>query len=90
MGEWSEYFEDFPEDNPANQVNGKYDPEGAARIRAQELQRAKVLRESKALQKSLMRLRLRQSAIRIESLSEANNRSEQTDAVKGSKRRYWK
>ena len=53
MGEWSEYFEDFPEENPANQVNGKYDPEGAARIRAQELQRAKVLRESKALQKKL-------------------------------------
>ena len=24
MGEWSEYFEDFPEENPANWVNGAY------------------------------------------------------------------
>lgn len=22
MGEWSEYFEDYPEENPANYVNG--------------------------------------------------------------------
>ncbi len=26
MGEWSEYFEDFPEENPANWVNGKFNP----------------------------------------------------------------
>ena len=25
MGEWSEYFEDFPEENPGNYVNGKPD-----------------------------------------------------------------
>ena len=24
MGEWSEYFDDFPEENPANWVNGVY------------------------------------------------------------------
>ena len=27
MGEWSEYFEDFPEENPANWINGRYDPQ---------------------------------------------------------------
>lgn len=26
MGEWSDYFEDFPEENPANWVNGKFNP----------------------------------------------------------------
>jgi len=29
MGEWSEYFEDFPEENPGNYLNGKFDPAGA-------------------------------------------------------------
>jgi hypothetical protein len=24
MGEWSDYFEDFPEENPANWVNGRF------------------------------------------------------------------
>ena len=23
MGEWSEYFEDFPEENPANWISGE-------------------------------------------------------------------
>ena len=27
MGEWSEYFEDFPEENPAHYVGGRFDPE---------------------------------------------------------------
>jgi hypothetical protein len=26
MGEWSDYFEDFPEENPGNYVNGVFDP----------------------------------------------------------------
>lgn len=34
MGEWSEYFEDFPEENPANCINGRFDPKGAAAARA--------------------------------------------------------
>ena len=34
MGEWSEYFEDFPEENPANYVDGRFDPERAAALRA--------------------------------------------------------
>jgi hypothetical protein len=32
MGEWSDYFEDFPEENPANyDENGRYDPNGTQR-----------------------------------------------------------
>jgi len=34
MGEWSDYFEDHPEENPANQVDGRFDPEEAAHRRA--------------------------------------------------------
>jgi hypothetical protein len=26
MGEWSDYFEDFPEENPANWINGSFNP----------------------------------------------------------------
>jgi hypothetical protein len=33
MGEWSEYFEDFPEENPANYVAGRFDPQAAHRQR---------------------------------------------------------
>lgn len=36
MGEWSDYFEDFPEENPANYLDGRYDPKGAALLRAQQ------------------------------------------------------
>jgi len=35
MGDWSDYFEDFPEENPANWVNGQFDPGLAARLREQ-------------------------------------------------------
>ena len=32
MGEWSDYFEDFPEENPANyDEGGRYDPNGQLR-----------------------------------------------------------
>lgn len=34
MGEWSEYFEDFPEENPANQQD--YNSENADQIRARQ------------------------------------------------------
>ena len=46
MGEWSEYFEDFPEENPANYVGERFDPEGARRLRAQK---AKLQKEQAAL-----------------------------------------
>nr|WP_315185253.1 hypothetical protein [uncultured Albidiferax sp.] len=39
MGEWSEYFEDFPGENSANYVGDRFDPKGAEALRAQ---RAKV------------------------------------------------
>lgn len=44
MGEWSDYFEDFPEENPANWVNGRFDPEGVRRAH----QRADALAQSQA------------------------------------------
>lgn len=32
MGDWSDYFEDFPEENPANyDKRGRYDPNGQLR-----------------------------------------------------------
>lgn len=40
MGEWSDYFEDYPEENPANYVAGRFDPRGAEASRAQEAKRA--------------------------------------------------
>jgi hypothetical protein len=46
MGDWSDYFEDFPEENPANYVGHKYDPQGAAASRAAK---SKLDREQTAL-----------------------------------------
>ncbi|AQS39797.1 hypothetical protein Sps_04714 [Shewanella psychrophila] len=40
MGEWSEYFEDFPEENPSNYIDGTFNPRLAARISAQEHKQA--------------------------------------------------
>lgn len=40
MGEWSDYFEDFPEENPANYVGGRFDPKGAEALRAAVAKRA--------------------------------------------------
>lgn len=37
MGEWSEYFEDFPEENPGNYVNERFDPHGAQALREQQV-----------------------------------------------------
>jgi len=36
MGEWSDYFEDFPEENPANYVGGVFNPQGAQRLREEK------------------------------------------------------
>jgi len=44
VGEWSDYFEDFPEENPANWVNGRFDPAAARR----EHQKAEALAQSQA------------------------------------------
>jgi len=34
MGEWSEFFEDFPGENPDNYANGNFDSKGAEALRA--------------------------------------------------------
>ena len=45
MGEWSDYFEDFPEENQANYVAGRFDPAGASAQREVERKAALKLRE---------------------------------------------
>ena len=40
MGEWSEYFEDHPEENPVNYVDGRFDPKGAEALRSAATKRA--------------------------------------------------
>lgn len=44
MGDWSEYFEDFPEENPANYVGGEFNPARAHAYRDAEEKAAKKLR----------------------------------------------
>ncbi len=56
MGEWSEYFEDFPEENPANWVNGRFDPATAARQREIEESNRKVAEESNLLQQKMEKM----------------------------------
>ncbi len=53
MGEWSEYFEDFPEENQANYVAGRFDP---ARADAQQ----------KAKQAAALKLRTEQQQLDAE------------------------
>ena len=53
MGEWSEYFEDFPEENPANYVGNRFDPKAAEALRAQA---AKVAQEQAALDSAINRI----------------------------------
>lgn len=50
MGEWSEYFEDFPEENPANYVNGRFDPAGAKVL---QQQKGKVAEEQANLNREI-------------------------------------
>jgi len=56
MGEWSEYFEDFPEENPANWVDGRFDPTAAARQREIEESNRKVAEESDLLQQKMEKM----------------------------------
>ena len=46
MSEWSEYFEDFPEENPSNYVGERFDPKGAQAHREQQ---AKTARDQASL-----------------------------------------
>ncbi|WP_065718028.1 hypothetical protein [Acinetobacter baumannii] len=34
MGEWSDYFEDFPEEDPCNYINGQFNKELAQQRRS--------------------------------------------------------
>lgn len=36
MGDWSDYFKDFPEENPANWVNERFDPALRAKLNSEE------------------------------------------------------
>lgn len=53
MGEWSDYFEDFPEENPANYVGNRFDPKGAEALRAQA---AKAVQEQAKLDAEISRI----------------------------------
>lgn len=44
MGEWSEYFEDFPEEDQANYVSGRFDPLGARAQRDAQQKAAQKLK----------------------------------------------
>lgn len=44
MGEWSEYFEDFPEENPANYVGSEFNPARAQAYRDAEQKATEKLR----------------------------------------------
>ncbi|WP_426078263.1 hypothetical protein [Janthinobacterium sp. PSPC3-1] len=44
MGEWSEYFEDFPEENQANYVGDRFDPASATAQREEQQKAALKLR----------------------------------------------
>lgn len=59
MGEWSEYFEDFPEENPANYYNGCFDPDGLLRRQQaayeMALRRLDEVRKGKVLSKIIPR-----------------------------------
>ena len=50
MGEWSEYFEDFPEQDPSNYVGNEFNPSLAKSQRDAQQKASEVLRRD---QKSL-------------------------------------
>lgn len=76
MGEWSDYFEDFPEENPANWVGGQFDPKAAAQQRETEKHSEKVAMESRALQRKMFEMA-------AEAKRAAAERSKQSDATNG-------
>ena len=48
MGEWFDYFQDFPEENPANWINGRFDPQAAALHHQRQVAFEKAEREANA------------------------------------------
>jgi hypothetical protein len=53
MGDWSEYFEDYPEENPANWVGGRYDPDAAAGLRKSDAIKRQMALDSQVLQQRM-------------------------------------
>jgi len=44
MGDWSEFFEDFPEEDPSNYIGNKFLPKGSAeRVEQEKLIKLKVI-----------------------------------------------
>lgn len=54
MGEWSEYFEDFPEENPANWINGAY--VGSQKAQKHYARQARLQQEQAALNSEVCRM----------------------------------
>lgn len=44
MGDTSSRFQDYPEENAANYVNGRFDPQAAQALRARQRQQAEQAR----------------------------------------------
>jgi hypothetical protein len=42
MREWTDSIQEFPQDNAANYVNGRFDPHAAEALRASYLQQAQL------------------------------------------------
>jgi hypothetical protein len=57
MGEWSDHFEAFPDEDSANYIGGKFDPQGAARHRDQAgKQAAKVAEDQRLLNAEIQQI----------------------------------
>lgn len=48
MGEWSDYFEDFPEENPANWINGSFNPQRRVRLNQENSRNAEAQKKANA------------------------------------------
>lgn len=62
MGEWSDYFEDFPEEDQANYINGQFSPE-LARQRQMRLNQPFVSDKEKKLRQEQKEILLRHKGI---------------------------
>lgn len=61
MGEWSDFFEDFPEENPANWINGVYAGPNGAQLHSDHqakvaLARSKVEAEQARLDSTIAKI----------------------------------
>jgi hypothetical protein len=75
MGEWSEYFEDFPEENPANWVNGQFVPTEATRQYAIEVGNSFVAETHQNLQQKMPAKAAEAECVTSERSSENGNQA---------------